>query len=503
MAYNTNDAMDFLDPQKQKAHDRRLALGYVLIGLLLLLGTTVLLYQAYGFGIDRKGHVIQNGLVFLSSQPQKADVYVNKEKKTQTNDRLVLPAGAYTIELKRAGYYDWKRPITVDGGSVGRFDYPFLVPTQLNTSTVKQYSAAPGMISQSRDRHWLLAQSAAIDRFDLYDINVNASKDAVPAKTLEVPADIYTASSTTKAWTAIEWSDDNRHVTLKREYEKNGQPGSEYILFDRQDPAQSQNLTELFGTNPSDLKMRDKKYDQYYLYDQNAQQLLTATLKKPTPQPLLSNVLAYTVNADLVLYATTNGAPAGKVLIRLQRGTDKPNTYTLRQAAANTQYLLEIASYGEVWYAAVGAQSENKVYVYKDPIGQLKQQDNPVLVPAYILKVDAPTYVSFSKNGRLAMAQNATRVAVYDEETDKGYAWQFKLPFDAPQTHITWMDGFRMTYISGGKAAIMDFDGINAHTLAAANPSYLPFFNPNYNYLYTLTGQNALSLTPLMTSNDL
>ena len=492
--------MDFLDPKKQKAHDRRLALGYVLIALVLLLGTTVLLYQAYGFGIDRSGHVIQNGLVFLSSQPQGADIYVNKEKKTQTNDRLVLPAGAYTVELKKAGYRDWKRPITIDGGSVGRFDYPFLLPATLATTTTKQFTASPLFMSQSRDRHWLLAQGTSIDKFDLYNINVNASKTTVPITSLDVPADIYTAGTTTKAWTVMEWSDDNRHVTLRRDFEKTGQPGSEYLLFDRQDPTQSQNLTELLGVNPTDIKMRDKKFDQYYLYDQNAQQLLTATLKKPTPQPLLSNVLTYVNNGDLILYATTTGAQSGKVSVKL-RENDK--TYDVRQLTAGTPSLLELASYGNIWYVAAGAQSENKVYVYKDPIGQLQQGNKAILVPAQILKVDTPTFVSFSKNGRFAMAQNSAHAAVYDAETDKGYAWQFKLPIDAPQTHISWMDGFRMTYITGGKVAIMDFDGTNAQQLSAANPAYLPFYNPNYNYLYTLTAQNALSNTPLMVPADL
>ena len=45
--------MDFLDPKKQKAHDRRLTIGYIIIGLVLLLATTILLYLTFGYGIDR------------------------------------------------------------------------------------------------------------------------------------------------------------------------------------------------------------------------------------------------------------------------------------------------------------------------------------------------------------------------------------------------------------------------------------------------------------------
>src|SRR5688500_16801596 len=105
--------MDFFDPEKQKKHAIRLAIGYAVIGVVLLLATTVLLYRAYGFGLDKEGRVIQSGLVFASSRPDKASVYLNgKLYKDQTNTRVELPSGQYLIELKRDGYYDWKRALT-------------------------------------------------------------------------------------------------------------------------------------------------------------------------------------------------------------------------------------------------------------------------------------------------------------------------------------------------------------------------------------------------------
>ena len=129
--------MDFLDPKKARAHNIRIIIGYILIGIALILTTIILLYQAYGFGVDRKGNVIQNGLVFVSSTPNPAEVYVNGQKRDNTNTRLLLSSGQYTFELKRDGYRNWKRAVTVEGGSVDRFDYPFLFPSSLQTSTVK------------------------------------------------------------------------------------------------------------------------------------------------------------------------------------------------------------------------------------------------------------------------------------------------------------------------------------------------------------------------------
>ena len=151
--------MEFLDPKKQKAHLIRLIIGYVLITIALVLTTIILLYQAYGFGL-RNGEVIQNGLIFMSSHPDPADIYVNNQKRDEkTNSRLLMPAGQYTFRLERDGYRPWKRAISVEGGSVGRFDYPFLFPTKLTTTTTKKYEARPSVVTQSPDQRWVLTLS--------------------------------------------------------------------------------------------------------------------------------------------------------------------------------------------------------------------------------------------------------------------------------------------------------------------------------------------------------
>ncbi|HZM64492.1 MAG TPA: PEGA domain-containing protein, partial [Candidatus Saccharimonadales bacterium] len=101
--------MDFLDPEKQKAHARRLIAGYILIGMVVLLSAIILLYQAFGYSIDRHGRIFQNGLVFISSLPDRAEIYVDGMRESSTtNARLALPAGQYVFEIKREGYRTWK-----------------------------------------------------------------------------------------------------------------------------------------------------------------------------------------------------------------------------------------------------------------------------------------------------------------------------------------------------------------------------------------------------------
>ncbi|HEY5805953.1 MAG TPA: hypothetical protein VIS56_01030, partial [Candidatus Saccharimonadales bacterium] len=305
----------------------------------------------------------------------------------------------------------------------------------------------------------------------------------------------------TTGWGEVAWAKDNRHLLLRRSYDKAGQPGSEYILFDREQPQLSQNLSVAFGFNPTVVELRGLAHDQYYLYDQASGQLFTASLKQPTPQPYLSGVLAFASEKDTVVYATAQDAEAGTVLIRAKAKDDAP--VTIRQVPAGTNYLLDMAVYEDGLYLAAGAASENRVFLFKDPIGSLKDRPKEALVPVQILKVEAPNFVSFSKNQRFVIAENSDKFSVYDAETDRGYVYQSKAPLDAPQTHATWMDGFRLSYVSGGKVVVFDFDGTNLQSLSAASPNYAPVFDRDYRFLYTLDGQNALTSTALLTKEDL
>jgi hypothetical protein len=149
--------MDYLDPRKEFRHRITLMVGYVLVAVAIVIATLILLYQAYGFGLGKNGTVIQNGLTFFSSQPHPANIYLNGTLgKSQTNSRVVLPAGIYHIRLARDGYREWQRTIEVEGGDVQHFDYPFLIPKQLTTKKTTSYTGAPGLATQSPDRRWLL-----------------------------------------------------------------------------------------------------------------------------------------------------------------------------------------------------------------------------------------------------------------------------------------------------------------------------------------------------------
>lgn len=493
--------MDFLDPKKQRQHMIRLIVGYVLIGIAILIATIILLYQAYGFGIDRDGEVIHNGLVFVSSQPSGAQIYLNtKAEKDKTNTKLQIPGGAYKLELQRKGYHSWERNINVEGGSVEHYNYPLLFPSNPVTTGVKTYAQAPGLATQSPDRKWLIVQRPdGFLNFDQYDVS-DPKRIQERIAPFELPAAVISSPDTDPhGWKVVEWSNNNRHVVLEHTFPG----GSEYILVDRAEPETSINLTRQLALEPGILlSLKDKKHDKYFLYDPAGKTLASTSLDKDaTRLQELNGLLAFkSYGSDKILYATEAGAAKGMVATKLQDGE---TTYKLREHPAGGPYLMDMVRYDRDWIVAVGSSADNKVYVYKNPQAVRKSAAQKVLVPVRVMKVPAPNYMAFSSNSQLLMVENGTSFATYDIKTDRGYSFVTTEPLEPPLTHAAWMDGHRIQYVSGGKLIVFDYDYINKRTLVPASAAYSPFFDRNYRYLYTLAPTEEAPAGARMTSTSL
>lgn len=497
LAYNHTSSMDYLDPQKQRRHSILLLVGYACMAIAIIIATIVLVYQAYGFGIDKHGAVIQNGIVFFSSQPNPAQIYVDgKSAKAQTNVRLTLPANIYNIRLSRAGYQDWQRKIEIDGGSVTHYDYPVLLPTVVKATPLATLPAMPELATQSPDRRWLLLSSGDGSSFQVYDLKNRAK----PAVTISLPANLTTKAPDGEQWQLDDWADDNQHVLLQ--HIVNGK--TEFVLVDRINPAQSLNLNQALGADPTSISLNDKKYDQYYLFNESQHSLQTASLGAPTPVAYLDNVLAYkSYGNDEVLYFTSADAAPGKVLLRLKKADQ---TTLLRAFPASTHYLVDLATYNDTLYVLASPAGEGKVYIYKDPIAQLSSRAQPFLVPMQVLRLPDPNYESFSSNAQYIVAEHGSQLAVYDLQNKNGYNYTQKAGLDAPQTHVGWMDGNRLTYVSGGMLQILDYDHENQRSYVAASPATSPFFAPDYKNVYTLvataSGANLMTTSLLIPADQ-
>lgn len=499
------ESMDFLDPKKERRNRVALRVGYALVGFAIAIASTVLLYQTDGYCVSGKGAVDRCGLLFVSTHPTGADMYVDgKKQKAQTNTKLNLRSGTYDIRLTKTGYHDWQRPVTIAGGDVQRMDYPLLVPQNLTTSSVATLSETVNLMTQSPDRRWLLAiEGSPSEQYHLYDLRPTTK----PIGTvLTVPAGVVTASEGVGTWKTVEWSNDNRHVLLQHEYKPVALPAAsstpasdtqatteqEYILFDRQTPAETKNLTrDLALSAQEQISLYNKKPTQFYAYNTESKTLRTLGLSTGAPtQNQLTHVLAYKTYGNGTVLYVTDTPPSGKTtdgkvhVVLLQEN----QTRVLRQLPADPAgYLLDIARYDGEWYVYLGASSQRGLYIYKNPLEQALMKSTDFPVPMRFLKLASPQYAAFSSTAQYVLVENGQQCMVYDIEHDQSYGYATAMGLDEPQTHVSWMDGNRLAYVSGGKVYVVDYDNLNGRTLVETDARWGGFFTPDYERLITLS----------------
>ncbi len=486
--------MDFLDPKKKRAHNIRLLIGYLLMAIALAIGTWILAIQTNGYNYDPKtGKVVQSGLVFVDAHPESATVYIDGQQKNQTDTRLVIPAGEHTLELKRDGYRSWQRQFEVGGSSIVRFAYPFLFPVNLVTRDLQLYSTSPGLATETPDRHWLLIQQpGSLTNFDAVDL-INKTNPVTP---LTLPNNLFSAIGGNHALELVEWSTDNRHVLVKHVFDG----GQEFAVIDRETPAASININRLFEIPITSMTLRDKKFDQYYILDANGGVLRRADARNQQLTPILTRVLAFRPHgADVILYVTDENSAAGKAAVRIW---DNEKIYNLRQLPVSKRYLIDVARFDGRWYMAAGDDTEQKIYIYRDPFTELKRTPARPALPLSVLKVASAEYISFSANARFIAVQGGSEFAVYDAENNDQFRYNTRLTL-GPSHKAEWMDGHRLVLTSENKVVVFDFDGTNKQILSAAEPSYSVFFDRDYSALFAISKSQVVNSRPALTRTEL
>ncbi len=499
--------MDFLDPKNERRARMRLLLGYGLVTLAIGIATLILLYWSYGYNVDRKGDVTQSGLLFVSSQPSGATVYLsNNQYTSKTNTRVVTAAGRYTLKISKAGYRTWQRPVVVAGGDVQHFDYPFLFPTTLATKSVASFDVEPSFMAQSPDNRWLLIdEPAKSGSFTMYDLK-NPTKPV--AMSIALPNTSFTSGSSDQTWREIDWANDNRHVLLQHDFTTAAGLQHEYVLLDRTTPVNSVNLTTTLKLAQTEsVSLYNSRIDQFYVYDSAAETLRRINGTSGTEVSILNRVLAFkTYGSDKILYATdqspTGKTTPGEVSVVLQVGQQTITLQTLPPAGAG-MYLLGITQYSGDWYVAVAASTDSAVYVYRNPQDQTTAGPDSYPAPWRRLSLSNPSYLSFSGDGQFLLAENGQDFVTYDLENIAQYRYHTTQPIDRPQAHASWVNSDQLAYVSGGRLTVFDYDYRNQQTLVAAEPGFLPAFSNNVAYLYVVrpasgTAPAALTTTPLV-----
>lgn len=453
---------------------------YALLGVAIAIATVVVVYNVNGYSIDQKtGEVIQNGLIYLDTKPESAEVYLNGEKqKGRTDARLVVPEGPYSIELRRDGYLPWTRELVLAGGSLRRLTYARLIPEKIDIESVVNLPSAPGMLTQSVDKRWLVASFPASPLLmQVFD----TERPQAPLVSLQLPVD-FLRTKEAGTWEVIDWADD--HKTFLASYRTAS--SVEFALINREDGTKAVNLSTLFASTPFDSAyLRGRKNDQVYLSNTADGSVLSANVLTGAVETALSDVVTYKPYGDnAFVYITAKDAKAGKVRAILRDGEQE---YTLRELDIAERYLLDISKLGNAFVVGVSSPAENRAVIFNDPINALKQNDvSKIPVATTVLRVTNPQQLRISADSSVIMAVGTDVIATHEFDADRSYSFALSAPLKL-ETQMHWIDGQHVIYTTDKDSFQMfDFDGSNSHELATNIGTTLGFFDKDTEELYTV-----------------
>lgn len=101
----------------KKIHVARLTIFATTILVVVSFATALGLY-ARGYRFTRDRGLSPHGLLAIKSDPTGAQVFVNGEIKTATDDNLSLEPGTYDVEVRKDGFITWKKELLIEEESV-------------------------------------------------------------------------------------------------------------------------------------------------------------------------------------------------------------------------------------------------------------------------------------------------------------------------------------------------------------------------------------------------
>jgi len=480
--------MDYLDPRKKKLNNARLLIGYVLLGIAISITTVLVVYLTNGYYVDPKtGDVIQNGLIYIDSKPESAEIFLNGEKQRGATDaRLVVPEGPYNIELKRDGYRPWSRTLQLEGGVLRRLSYARLIPETLESEVALDLPSLPTMTSQSIDKRWLV-MAFTDDPITMGIIDLEA--DPLLLEELPLPLGILDTQQAGQ-WKVLDWADDNR--TFLAEYKTTDK--SEFILIDRAEPTRSIKINSVFTEETySNVSLRNRKKDLLFLHKESTGALLRANTSNGELEPYLNDVIDYkSFGNDSVVYITATGAKEGHVKAVLKDGDEE---YLLREIKQDSKYLLEISKLGSSLVMGVGSAAEGRVIVFYDPVDALKDNDfSDIPVPTTVLRVENPQDLTISSDSSIIMARSGKQFASHEFEADRSYVFKTEKQLDITQK-VRWIDGQHFIVDSAGTQNIMDFNGSNHYELVPSVVSLGSYFDKDTDFMFAFSPE-VVDTTP-------
>lgn len=179
-----------------------------LLGLIIVPVATVLVVLfAKGYRPDlKKGEITVTGLLVANSYPEGAQVIINNQISSATNTTLNLGPGTYHVEIKKEGYYPWKKQLIIQPEIVTRAT-AVLFPSVPTLKAITTNGAARPVLSPDGTKVAFLSANY----LHLYTLDLTESPLGLLNREAKLITDL---KSTVVKISGLLWSPDSRQILV-------------------------------------------------------------------------------------------------------------------------------------------------------------------------------------------------------------------------------------------------------------------------------------------------
>lgn len=436
---------------------RTLVYGVMCLSIASLV--VVLLFIILGYRFNRTdGRIEQGGLLQFDTRPSGADVTLDGTiLGSRTASKATVSSGQHAVTMTRSGYLPWQKTVNVAAGSIVWLDYARLIPTELKTEAVANFTQVAGSLA-SFDAKWMaVKEDTSTPVINLVDI----SRESVRQSTLEIPASAYTASATEKlqSFTLEAWDPGNRYILVKHMYNTDQ---VEWLIVDTQNVAQTVNLTKLLGVSMSKVLFSNASSNTLFVQvgtDVRKVEISAATLSRP----LVTNVAEFWLyDRSTIVFTTTISSETGtRTAGYYEDGAEKPHVLKTFTDDGKAPLKVALGKYFDEPYVALAYGEKVDIYRGKMPSGQADV--STMTLETTFTQVGGVDYLEIRNNGRFIVAQKAGEYQVYDNELKQLNKTTLKDVVDSRK--LNWLDGYYAWSDHGGTLRLYEFDGANQHDI--------------------------------------
>jgi hypothetical protein len=410
-----------------KSRNKKRALFLAFLVVIVLLGAIAIIKVAQGYRPDLDNLDFRpTGLLVATSEPDGAQLFVDGELISATNTTVNLNPGQYEVEIKKDGYFAWKKTLPIEKELVMKAE-AHLFPTFPDLSSLTFTGAANPVISPDGLKVTFAVTNASGKKNGLWILDLGDRPLGFSREPRQIVASAARGRDFGNA--AYVWSPDSKQllVNLKnrpgpagRQIEENflldtGQLNPDTSLIDV-----SQQLTLIYNTWQEEISLREK--DQA----KKLPEKLLAALEGKTKN------LMFSPDETKILYtATASATLPDQIIPPLPAANPMPETRQLESGGVYTYDLKEDRNFYII------DQPESEIETKEEEAAKETSVSEPIVFEDFLeLSSPLPRQLSwfptsrhlfYTQEGKITILEydNTNWVDVYTGQFENSFAFPF------------------------------------------------------------------------------